>query len=380
MRYFPRGERIGIEIELQNIIFDNDFTSAINNLGFQTTRDASVESNGPMLFNKPVYKLNDEKLPKLCGLNQVHYGGEITSQPSDPNDARFISSLNNLTKFLQNEGYYSPRASLHVHVNVGKETLTLHELQSIFRWATRLESAFYRIGSFGQVHRGIENNYNYCRPLTKEGPLIVETPKGYGQIVKIKDLLEADTMDEFWSRYGDTINSLDKKYVAIRYHWFNMFPYWKLGTMEFRPANLTLNPYYIRAYINLCQAVAYTMLTTSYAQIKELDLQPINSLYEPNDEDAREALKFVLNNFPQGDASLKDLIMKIYDDSSFPPIRRGYVKTHLFDKQAFKYFFGSNYIPDSVPNSLVEEPIYIDDHKKEANDERIKNVPINFIK
>lgn len=362
---------IGLEIELQNTFISNELKNKINKIGFSVIHDASVKSIYPTLGDIPLYKFSEEDGDIFSVLELKEFGGELISRIIDTTSDNFMLALERLCNLLTVEGSYSPRASIHVHINVGHARLfSIYTLKSMIRWMTRMESTFFRIGSFGQIHRGIENNYNYCRPICLKGPLIVQTPKGFGQIFSTKDLIEAKVSNEFWNRYGDCNNFADRKYHPVRYHGFNLLSLFKYGTLEYRFANLILNPLKIISYILLCQATTFMMLNTSYKELNDLNVEPINSIFYPYESDSRKILNYVLDNYEETPKNIKNELFDIYDQGIFPRISDDYVKTHMIRKEVLTYFSDTEYVPEKIDSKLILEPIFMDIHQKEAKKEK----------
>jgi len=349
------NDTIGIEIEVENINLSN-IKNTVKALGFSVIDDASVMSYRQELLGKKVYS-KSEVFSK-----QELFGGEIISHPFELDDIYYIKNLVNLCDLLKKDGEDNYRSSIHIHVNVGDQ-LNLVDLKSIIRWATRLESVFFRFGSYGRIHRGEFNNFNYCRPITYKGPLVFFTKNGYGQVLNTIDLLKSKSVSEFWDRYGDCINYGNKKYHPVRYHWINLFSIFRHGSLEFRVFNQTTNLYEILATILLCQATTQVMLKTTYKELCNLEFSPINSVFYPV-SNSREILEYVLDQY-DSDPTIKDMVFDIFDKSKYPKIQNKYVFSHMIEKDKYTLFENTDYCPDKLEKEEIENPNYLDKHKEE---------------
>jgi hypothetical protein len=361
-------QNIGLEIEYSNQILSPKKLDIINNLGWSLHHDASVMSRIPTLDKStPVY-VSDEKFSSLP-LNCLSYndmGGEIVSPISNPNSIEFINNLTTICSLLQNEGETSPRASVHVHINIGNQ-LNLHTLKSILVWGQLLEALIYRIFSVGNEHRGVVNNFNYCRPITSFGPpCVILSKQRHGNIFYVNDLLNSSSEDDFWMKMGDSINTNSKRMHPARYVWLNLMSNWKYGTLEWRPANLTLDPYIIRSLIYFCQVCTQLMYCTTPRLYNELKEKPINSLFNPlSDAENMEYFNMVIREFPSVYATFIDILLELYRTGSFPSITNAPVLSHMVEKDDYVYFLDNDYLPPTYPKATILKPVYQDLHNQQ---------------
>jgi len=376
---YPAIDTVGVEIELQNTLLTNKIKQDIQNNNWNIVRDASVETKKTSFSQKNFYSdinLNFNS-PIYDKFSYNTFGGEIISQPSNPTSKHFIDNLEKVCKILSSVESYidNKRSSVHIHINIGKN-INLKNLKSIIRWATRVESIFYRIGSLQDYHRGIYNDFTYCRPLTLYGPSVIKTRSGKkAQIFNTFDLILSETLDDFFERYGD-IKFTGTKYHPVRYHWLNLYSLNKYGTLEYRVFNQTLNDLDIRAIILLCQATTDKMLSTSYSELKNLGFSAINSVYNPL-YNSREILEYILDEYETKFPTLVSRILDLFDYSEYPVIEKEYVISHMQLKNPDSRYFNGDYEPKSLTEGiLVKEPNYIDIHNR--GEFSIENVPNNL--
>jgi len=350
----------GLELEVERMPI-GAIVNDLNDFGFTTRHDASVESKGNTLLGRPVYFINNTGLKT----RSTTFGGEFASEPFIPEYAgwgeKVVAALTMLSLDAQ---HVNERSGIHVHINVGK-SLTTEQLKSIIRWGTRLESIMYRIGSFKETHRGVSNNYNYCRPICGDGPAVVPVPNGFAQVFNTYDLITHERKYlEFWDAYGDLANT-SWQYHPVRYHWLNLKPIRDQGTLEFRLFNQTFDPYYVEAIIALCQAISHMMMSISkYSDIETLGFTPINSIYDPAGEDNDyRLLEFIINSGQQFFShETASTVIKLYQDGSFQSIVPGKTLSHMIEKRNFRLFENTDYKPKLVDEAKLIKPKYVDSH------------------
>ncbi len=348
---------VGLEIEVSNISFTRKIMEDIARIDFKLTRDASVEGSIQCMPNALVFTDST----KFDMLEKISVGGEIVSPPIDTSKENWQYNLFKLMEILQEEKFIEPsnRCSFHIHVNI--DDFDLKDLLSMVKWASLLESTMFRIGSFCKEHRGIDNNYNYCRPITQKGPQVIKTLDGFAQVMILDDLLQAKNIDDFLVRYGDAYHNLDMKYHPVRYSWFNLFKlFQREKTIEYRVFNQTLNPLEIEAMVTLCLCITNTMLTSPPGDISSFSSGNINSIFNPLPE-SRNILEMILGMYP-GSSIVKDRIMCIFDNSNYPPIKDSYVFSHMLTKKDFTLYKRTDYVPVLINKDEVEACIYKDLH------------------
>jgi hypothetical protein len=346
----------GIELEVERLDLTPQERHIINMLGFEVTSDASVECNRPGFADMLVVTTN----PSFGGLDVRNVGCEIVSKPFSTESHSYIESIVDLCKALRRESFVLPslRSSLHVHCSYPRDYNT-NNLQNILRWGRALEGAIFRISSFLGEHRGEDNDYNYCRPITRKGPQVVLSPVGYVQIFDINDVLSVDPdspAEYFWQKFGDCIVHHDNKYHPIRYSWLNIFSIIAHGTIEIRAFNQTLNAIDILAAIGLTQAFTNACINIPFL---ETGLPEEDSIFEPSGSE--QVLEYILGRYGVLSDEVVHRIMYLFDYGHNPMIKDKYVLSHMNDKRPMNYYKGV-YNPPVLADVEFIKPAYKDRH------------------
>lgn len=340
-------ESFGIELEAEDILRDSDMPERLGR-SFNRDHDASIESDkfvgGKLLFNKqlkPTFKKRT-------------VGTEFVSRILDTESPESLDSIRKLTDFLteQGESFESFRAGIHVHINLGGYNLNI--LKNIMRLGRLYEPVFYYLGTMGYKFRGVDNDSIYCRPITKWGPVIVNSNVGKIQSFTVEDLLLARTTEDFWYRYGAIMEgNPPNKYNCIRYNWITLYNLLSKGTVEFRVFNKTLNPEYILAVVDICKL--FCQRAFSAYSIDETE----NSIYTTNKNEA-------INLFYQmvDDLGISPKTMKIasFILKTAPEINlaQEYCYTHL-RSYSLSVDTDARYSFKRI-NERVKSPVYVDIH------------------
>lgn len=125
--------------------------------------------------------------------------------------------------------------SLHVHVDIADQPWRY--VQRIFHWAYALEAVLFRLSCAGKLHRGITNDYQFCRPLSM--PIGAIWGRARGPLILWNDFINATTSSQMAFAWGRTDLYYDEEwsiphYVAHRYHMVNLMSCFRLGTFEWR--------------------------------------------------------------------------------------------------------------------------------------------------
>lgn len=192
----------------------------------------------------------------VCGLNIVPQRHKKTGAPVLPAEAKIvdrtgpevvtrpyeIATLLDWAKEVKVAfGHLepTPRASIHVHVDVGSKPWGY--IQDLLRWYCWLEEPLYRLSGLGYPHRGQQDyngnrqDYNYCRPIT------ASIASYWGEshprpLISVTELLCATTASDMlaaWGRLDVFWNNLGH-YVEHRLHGLNIVPIMRQGTVEWR--------------------------------------------------------------------------------------------------------------------------------------------------
>ena len=359
--------RLGIEYEVEDIL-----SSSVRIPNFDCVGDASVES--PAYFSDEFNILLDNTDDSIhIQQREVKKGDEYVSHilSSDLEDYKELErTIKMLTKIVYEKGEHDEgeRSGIHIHIGM---SYNLDILKNLVKLSEFSETMLFYIGGMGYRYRGESNDSIYCRPVTKYGPICVPTEHGHVQCFNSEDLLTATSSRGFWRMYGDQNEERpDKKYIPIRYHVVSLYNLLTKGTIEFRPFNKTMNPYYILAAIEFCQK--FCEISLSNLSCKNL---PMRSIY---DTQSKDSILEDLNTF----ARLGELSPKSLDTLSMiilrtPPvnIRPYYVKSHLEARMEVRTHFMGSYSPKRVKD-IIKSPRFIDRHVFEDG-RRIEPLDIN---
>lgn len=348
MRNYPIIDSIGLEVETELMIQGN--LPLHLRQYWHEDHDASIESYGyqknGLLYNKPIPNGRKIKL-----------GSEIVSGVMDSTSERTNIAIKQLLGWIAENGetQESFRAGIHVHICMPNK---LGIQKNLINLAAYLEQVFFYIGGMGYEHRGIQNNFTYCRPITKYGPSCVKYGRDATQCFKIEELLNAISNEHFWDMYGGiNPDNPPNKYIPQRYTWFTLYPLLTKGTVEFRIFNKTLNFYFLRAAIRLCQEVC------SFSLNNNVNL-PENSIYSPHTKDS------VLNTLSEFslmvglDSGTVNTLIKIIQRTPQIIIKPEYYWTHLmFTKfNRLETLNWRNHSPQKIKRDGILVPKFVDIH------------------
>jgi hypothetical protein len=260
---------VGLEIELEDILFQGDNRDIPDKIldVWRITHDASCEKDAFVLGNSLVFPLEEKIQDIVPGANKMVLGGEFVSSVVN------VEDVGDITKDLcgyaisKGESLHSSRAGMHIHVNFqGASTRMLQESLKLWEY---FEDVFYYIGGMGYRFRGLDNDFTYCRPLTR--PICVPVPTGYAKSVDL-ELITNSKPNTFWNYWGDIVvlGQRLRKYIPVRYHGYNITPVFKgQGSIEFRVFNKSLNPSYIQAVAKFCSAFGGMSVIKGIGQYKD---------------------------------------------------------------------------------------------------------------
>lgn len=340
-------ESVGIEFET-DYINRGEYQRVGND--FSTEHDASIESyaykhNGVLYKNKP--KSQDNYAVIGCEFKSkvftFNYKEDLYNRLCD-----FLSGLEEV-----GDSYKSMRSGIHVHICM---PYNINILKSLLKSAAHLEQVFFYLGGMGYENRGVMNDFSFCRPITKYGPVIVPTYSGeYCQSFNLSDLYEARTVEDFFMKYGYIdLKNPPGKYTPVRYHWITLYPLLTYGTVEYRIFNKTYNPLYLYTIVKFCQQVSNACLTNKFTYLEA------NSIYDKTDKsviiDTMESFIY------KYELSLDDKDIRILREiiNSTPEINMSnkYCHTHLTARNEVRRMFSESYHPDfiDVNSSTVITP------------------------
>jgi hypothetical protein len=268
------GESVGLEFETEQVL-NNDAQRELSNSVYQTTHDASIESDFFVGNDNLIFKKSD--LRRVQG-SRVTIGTEIVSTPIDLETEEPDKMVMQLTKWLSEYGEpcQSSRAGIHIHIGLGATNLAM--LKSSVQWGRHLEALFYHLAGNGYEFRGTKNDAAYCRPITRNGPPYLPSRSNFTKCFDIDDMMNATSTKQFWYLYGATTQGNTTRYVPHRYIWLNWYSLLAHGTLEFRPWNTTLNAHYIIAEMELCRLFTRAVIKGIPAPENEHSAFDIHSL------------------------------------------------------------------------------------------------------
>lgn len=135
------------------------------------------------------------------------------------------------------------RASVHIHIDMAGKPWKV--VQNFVRWFYYLEAPLYRLSSLRRKHRGterfhgMEQDYQYCRPLSNPIGIMEGRKDKYVPLVNISKFLSATYASEmlaYWGRLDYYWRNLTH-YSAHRLHGINIVPLQTHGTIELRIFN-----------------------------------------------------------------------------------------------------------------------------------------------
>lgn len=336
-----------MEYETESLLPEQLMNSIPNT--FSLTNDASINTDVKMSESGIIIRSVPEQLQRSVSFRPVVIGSEIISIPFDTESGDFLSQLKYLTNLLQSLGEpaESYRAGIHFHICM---PINLPIIKNILRLGLALEDVFFHLGGQGYPFRGtVVNESLYCRPITKCGPTVVRTNMGYAaQCYNVNAMLEADTMREFWVRYGDvsTLRDLDK-YHPVRYSWLNIYSMLAHNTLEFRVFNKTMNPHYLWAEVRFCMKFCEYALYNAFS--KEPRPDEVHSIYDnrPKEEISRTLSQYC--SMFGVDGMTFDILSSIIDRTPSVVIPEGYLWSHVNGRSYWGREHSGNYRPISIP-------------------------------
>ncbi len=269
-------DSFGLEFEAEQVVRGN-LPRNLKNF-FSEDHDASIETPA-IRYNPERENQFFEDPEEMLNFPTTTIGSEFVSKILNVNSIEARKAIDSLVSYLYCAGECeeSFRSGIHVHINLGYRLPTLINLVKLSAY---LEQVFYYVGGMGYEHRGLRNDFIYCRPITKFGPTITKWNSKNIQIFNTNRLTSSNSVEEFFDNYGGiNVNNPPGKYYPVRYNWMTLYPLLTKGTIEFRVFNKTLNPSYIWNAILFSRKVCETALFSK----KILDL-PENSIYDPHDK------------------------------------------------------------------------------------------------
>lgn len=289
----------------------------------------------------------------------VIVGSEFVSKVIDTTTENVQEMVKGLVGYLSDCGEMpeSTRSGIHFHISMPNG---LKVSKSVLRVASHLEQVFYYLGGMGYEHRGVSNDFTYCRPITGPGPSCIISPRTGNpvQCFVLSDLLRATNTRDFWNRYGGIImDNPPGKYFPIRYNWVTLYNLLNKGTVEFRVFNKSLNPRFILATLEFSRRVCETALYNSSFVSSLVE----NSIYDEHNKDhvLTTFRSFVNESRMALDLRMYKTLETIIARTPDIKVERKYYYTHL---RNFEWTgFNNGYTTPDVEHQ-VYRPNFIDVH------------------
>jgi hypothetical protein len=167
-----------------------------------------------------------------------------------------IETLQTIIRALRHQGAVTNK-STGIHIHVGAEDFQPLHLANLCKIFYSKEDLIYKAIQCDAEHR----NMHYCK---KTSSSLIQSLKDYN---KTKD-------DIHYAWYGDN-NSYHENhhYDDSRYRGLNLHAYFTKGTVEFRCFNSELHAGKVKAYIQLCLAMAQQALTQKRAKAEKVTVE-----------------------------------------------------------------------------------------------------------
>ena len=188
------------------------------------------------------------------GTSDKHYKCELVTPILQYDD---IEDLQQIIRDLREKAYAVTNKSTGIHIHVGAEKFQPVHLTNLCRIFYTWEDLLYKAIQCDPAHRDL----SYCKKT--DGGLI-EALKTHN---KTKD-------DIHYAWYGDHSNLHENHhYDDSRYRGLNLHAYFTKGTVEFRCFNSELHAGKVKAYIQLCLAMAQQALLQKRATAKKTTVE-----------------------------------------------------------------------------------------------------------
>jgi hypothetical protein len=227
----------------------------------------------------PPLELDHRATADLWGLRETTRGGELVSPELNTTSPDWFSSVEQVLAILaeKEEGQISPKSSVHVHVNIGNGVVfPMRYFHNFLKIANFVEDALFRLScGENKTHRGITNNFQYCRPNSSPPCTHV-----YGSEALIcpsfdMDLLAKTQRPEDIHKALGRLDLYTTKYVPARYVGINFVSMFTLGSIEFRTFNASFVPSYVKTWIELSRHLVELALNDLTVRFDELEPHPL---------------------------------------------------------------------------------------------------------
>lgn len=228
---------VGLEVEFEGIPREGfgNFNSGIR---FTAHDDGSTR--GPTFVLQgtdiPVILQQQNNMAIICsGIAPArNYGMELVS------DVHTLGHVKkHIRKFVQHVRHIekTPKTSIHLHVDIADRPWIY--VKNTILWAHHLEAVLFRLSAGGDEHRGSQNNYKFCRPLSDPiGAYIGGMNVKHGPLIDWKKFVQSQSLTEMLASWGrlDWHCAMDNlpHYIGHRLHLVNLIASVRQGTLEWR--------------------------------------------------------------------------------------------------------------------------------------------------
>lgn len=236
------GRTIGVELEFV-LPSRGEFKGAIKRLpsGFSLVSDGSVRTYRE--------EINSNGLINPLTTSRIECGGEIVSPPLEIEN---IGVFYPIFKVLYYDLLEVPHATTSIHIHVYAGDLSHEQLLKLYRNSLKWEEFFFNVATPKDqtCHRGIHNDFIYCRPL--ESPPWARDCSSRTEGSSIGKILETESFSQMLYTLGNwTLRR--NKWHPPRYVGINFCSLHEHQTVEFRVFNSTQDFSLFTAWTDLCK-------------------------------------------------------------------------------------------------------------------------------
>lgn len=241
--------------------------------GVNYTHDASIEN--------PIVKVGGMRIFDRTG--QYTIGTEFVFSPVYPSKLDILKDrLDYLIQSLIENGEEekSCRAGIHIHISPSMlSSWDIESIKNLLGAALVYEPVFFYIGEFGYQHRGLKNDFTYCRSYNENSIPVIRWNEGNYRVFEIDDLFRVKSVSGFFKMMGVMVGDV-RRYTPARYMWFNLVSILLHNTVEFRTFNKTFNSELIVGAADLCQKFVDTFINKEVKSDFEM-----NTVFDTSKED-----------------------------------------------------------------------------------------------
>jgi len=339
----------------------------LRDLDVKVTYDVSTETQSQKCRNTGLHILKSPY--EVASRSESKIGGELVTRiwNSRMGEKELLERLIQITNLLSvcGEQPRNTRSSIHVHISFVNN---LDVLKKVLILGAHLEKMFFTIGGMGYEHRGMTSDSIYFRPITRSGPIVVPVPGGWAQCFTKQALLEAETLEDFYLRYGDSAVLAPRvRWPIVRYHWINLVNLLQnrdgrtRGTLELRVFNFSLDPMKILSVFLAVQKFAEYCVVAPWKEFVANGLMKEYSVF--SETPISETLEVAARWFNLAGLGEKhaNLLLEMISTTPQPILKERFVRSHLHDRHSVPLHWESKkFVPERVLAKKVNQPIYHD--------------------